>query len=74
VWQHQDTDPELCQQESHMSAKKLGRIAGLVLVLAAVFGGSAIGQSSSSDAAAARYTTQDFNWGAGLSTLDFDWK
>ncbi|MEU4693199.1 hypothetical protein [Actinoplanes sp. NPDC023714] len=63
VWQHQDTDPELLhQQEPHMSAKKLSRLAGLVLVLAAVLGGIAAGQTASEESSAVRYTTLDYDW------------
>ncbi|WP_433828312.1 hypothetical protein ACQP2E_02730 [Actinoplanes sp. CA-015351] len=45
-----------------MSAKKLSRLAGLVLVLAAAFGGLSVGHTSSEDSSAARYTTLDFDW------------
>lgn len=45
-----------------MSARKLSRLAGLVLVLAAVFGGLAAGHTASDSATAVRYTTLDFDW------------
>lgn len=48
-----------------MTAKKLGRLAGLVLVLAAVFGGVAsVGadQGASDEVAAVRFSTLDFTW------------
>jgi hypothetical protein len=49
-------------QESSMSAKKLGRLAGFVLVLAAMFGG--VGAAS----VATAYETGDS--GAVTTTLD----
>ncbi|WP_229073982.1 hypothetical protein [Actinoplanes sp. DH11] len=47
-----------------MSARKLGRLAGLVLVLAAVFGGVATGagQASADEVASVRMSTLDFSW------------
>ncbi|BBH65976.1 hypothetical protein ACTI_26610 [Actinoplanes sp. OR16] len=63
VWQHQDTDPEYPHhQEPHMSASKLSRIAGLVLVLASVLGGLAAGPAAAEESAAVIYSTLDFNW------------
>ncbi|MEU8237987.1 hypothetical protein AB0C07_07075 [Actinoplanes missouriensis] len=45
-----------------MSAKKLSRLAGLVLVLAAVFGGVAAGHAATEEPSAVRYTTLDYDW------------
>ncbi len=47
-----------------MSAKKLGRLAGLVLVLAALIGGTASGAvaSSTPETSAVQYSTLEFVW------------
>jgi hypothetical protein len=45
-----------------MSAKKLSRLAGLVLVLAAAFGGFAAGHAAADESSAVRYTTLDIHW------------
>jgi hypothetical protein len=45
-----------------MSARKLGRFAGLVLALAVVFGGVGIGSFAADDATAAVLNTTNFEW------------
>jgi hypothetical protein len=48
-----------------MSPKKLGRIAGLAFMLAALLGGVAVvdtGQPATGDASAVAYSTLDFIW------------
>ncbi|MFI1993231.1 hypothetical protein [Actinoplanes sp. NPDC020271] len=45
-----------------MFARKLGRLAGLVFVLAAIVGGTAGGVAYAADSSAVAYSTLDFNW------------
>jgi len=45
-----------------MSARKLGRLAGLVFVLAAILGGVAAQQSSGEHANAEQATTNIIDW------------
>lgn len=45
-----------------MSARKLGRLAGLVFVLAAMFGGAGAQHAADDSASSARVTTQIIDW------------
>jgi hypothetical protein len=45
-----------------MFARKLGRWAGLVFVLAAIVGGSAASVASTADTSAVSYSTLEFVW------------
>ncbi|MDR6323636.1 hypothetical protein [Actinoplanes couchii] len=45
-----------------MSAKKLGRFAGLVLALAVVFGGVSIGATTTESSTASARLTSSLDW------------